>query len=220
MCPRPTYSDEGQFDRSLGNADDPWHAEDSRGSRSPSRDGERDTYAHDNPRHRARDARQQVPPAGEHRVPFMEEHRDALPEWRSEDEAKASGRGTGRSAYGMNLGAGPAPGMRPSRADPRYAEFGVDERRVHEDRAAGPPRRGPKNWKRSDERIRDDLCEQLYHSQHLDAREVSVDVREGLVILEGTVPARHMKYAIEDLAESCPGVTDVDNRLRVLRPLR
>lgn len=35
------------------------------------------------------------------------------------------------------------------------------------------------------------------------------------VVLEGTVPSRHMKHAIEDLVDACPGVQDIDNRVRV-----
>jgi hypothetical protein len=53
------------------------------------------------------------------------------------------------------------------------------------------------------------------HSAHLDASEVSIEVKEGKVMLDGTVPERRMKHAIEDMAEACPGVSDVENRLRV-----
>ena len=52
-------------------------------------------------------------------------------------------------------------------------------------------------------------------SVHIDAAEVSIEVKEGKVTLEGTVPERRMKHAIEDMAEACPGVSDVENRLRV-----
>lgn len=42
---------------------------------------------------------------------------------------------------------------------------------------AGPRvRRGPKNWTRSDDRIRDDLCERLSHMHDIDASDVSVTV--------------------------------------------
>jgi hypothetical protein len=51
----------------------------------------------------------------------------------------------------------------------------------------------------------------------VDASDVSVDVRSGRVVLEGTVPERHMKHRIEDIAEQCFGVTDVDNNVRVAR---
>jgi len=75
--------------------------------------------------------------------------------------------------------------------------------------------RGPKGYKRSDERIREDLCERLMQSAHIDASEVTLDVKDGKVSLNGTVPERRMKHAIEDMAESCSGVNDVENKLRV-----
>jgi osmotically-inducible protein OsmY len=52
---------------------------------------------------------------------------------------------------------------------------------------------------------------------HLDASEVTVDVREGDVTLEGIVPERRMKHTIEDIAAAIRGVFDVVNRIRVVR---
>ncbi|WP_051361712.1 BON domain-containing protein [Solimonas soli] len=77
--------------------------------------------------------------------------------------------------------------------------------------------RGPKGYTRSDERIRDDVCERLYHEPGIDVREVSVQVQDGRVILEGTVPDRAMKHRIEDLCERCIGVRDIEDRIRVER---
>jgi hypothetical protein len=51
----------------------------------------------------------------------------------------------------------------------------------------------------------------------IDSSEVTVDVKEGKVVLEGTVRDRSTKHQIEDLADNCPGVKDVDNRIRVSR---
>lgn len=76
-------------------------------------------------------------------------------------------------------------------------------------------RKGPKGYTRSDERIREMLCERLTHEEDLEVSDVSVDVKDGKVTLEGTVPDRYMKHHIEDLADSCWGVKDVENRLRV-----
>jgi osmotically-inducible protein OsmY len=42
-------------------------------------------------------------------------------------------------------------------------------------------------------------------------------VADGRVTLDGTVPDRYMKHAIEDLVDECPGVQDIDNRVRVQR---
>jgi osmotically-inducible protein OsmY len=81
----------------------------------------------------------------------------------------------------------------------------------------GLRRAGPKGYQRPDERIREDICERLWHESHLDVSEVSVEVEKGDVKLEGTVPHRHMKHRIEDIAAGCAGVNDVENRIRVVR---
>jgi hypothetical protein len=78
--------------------------------------------------------------------------------------------------------------------------------------------RVPKGYKRSDDRILDDVCERLARSW-VDAREVEVQVRAGDVILTGRVPSKEHKHAIEDLAENVFGVVEVQNHLRVARPV-
>lgn len=77
--------------------------------------------------------------------------------------------------------------------------------------------RGPKGYKRSDERLREDISERLMHSGTVDSSDVTVEVADGIVTLTGTVPDRYMKYAIEDVADTCAGIKDVDNRVRVQR---
>jgi osmotically-inducible protein OsmY len=68
---------------------------------------------------------------------------------------------------------------------------------------------------RSDERLRDEVCDRLMEHGQLDASEVDVQVRNGEVTLSGTVPERSMKRLAEDAAESVMGVRDVMNQLRV-----
>src|SRR4051812_48619217 len=65
----------------------------------------------------------------------------------------------------------------------------------------------------SDERIREEVCEHLWRGAHVDVADVSVEVNQGIVTLEGTVPFRQMKYAVEDIVASCHGVRDVENRV-------
>ena len=77
--------------------------------------------------------------------------------------------------------------------------------------------RGPKGYKRSDERIREDLCDRLSMPGDLDASDVEVSVTGGEVTLAGTVPDRATKHEIELLADSVSGVTEVHNQLRVKR---
>ena len=88
--------------------------------------------------------------------------------------------------------------------------------RFGETRGSQQPR-GPKGWQRSDERIKDDVSERLYHHRGVDCSDVSVEVSGGKVTLEGTVPERRMKHAIEDMVDQCPGVKDIENRIRVQR---
>lgn len=76
-------------------------------------------------------------------------------------------------------------------------------------------RQGPRGYTRSDERIREHICERLARHHILEVSDVEVAVNEGCVTLEGTVPDRYMKHAIEDTADNCWGVKDVDNRIRV-----
>lgn len=76
-------------------------------------------------------------------------------------------------------------------------------------------RQGPRGYTRSDERIREFICERLTQLHQHDVSDVSVNVSDGHVTLEGTVPERYMKYRIEDTADNCWGVKDVENHIRV-----
>jgi hypothetical protein len=77
--------------------------------------------------------------------------------------------------------------------------------------------RGPKGYKRSDDRIREDLCEHLMDIEDIDSSDVEIHVKESCVRLEGTVPERFMKYEIENIAATTLGVEDVVNDIRVPR---
>lgn len=78
--------------------------------------------------------------------------------------------------------------------------------------------RGPKNYRRSDELLREIICEQLTDDPYIDARDVSVEISNGEVTLRGTVAAREQKYAIEDLVADVGGVTEIHNYLSVSDP--
>lgn len=75
--------------------------------------------------------------------------------------------------------------------------------------------RGPKGYKRADERIREDVCELLTRSEHLDASNIEVAVRDGTVTLSGAVQDRRSKRMAEDLSQDVSGVKDVQNQIRV-----
>jgi BON domain-containing protein len=74
--------------------------------------------------------------------------------------------------------------------------------------------KGPKNYQRSDERMKELLCERLHDDPEIDASEVTVNVQGGKITLEGTVDSRRTKNAIEDVAEQI-GSQEVQNNLRV-----
>jgi len=78
-------------------------------------------------------------------------------------------------------------------------------------------KRGPKGYQRSDERLREDISERLMYAMEIDSSEVTITATDGRVTLDGTVPDRFMKHAIEDMVDECPGVQDIDNRIRVQR---
>ena len=77
--------------------------------------------------------------------------------------------------------------------------------------------RGPRNYQRSDERIREEVCELLTKHSYVDASDVDIRVQNGQVTLDGSVSDRRAKRTAEDLAESVWGVTEVQNRLRVVQ---
>lgn len=77
--------------------------------------------------------------------------------------------------------------------------------------------RGPKGYRRSDERITEEINETLTRHGDLDPSEIEVRVSNGEVTLTGTVASRRDKRLAEDLAERASGVQDVMNQLRVAR---
>lgn len=123
--------------------------------------------------------------------------------WRRDfDEDDWAGRLTAVSWAGWGTRPGSSPGF-PGHG--RWAD-------VPRGRFTG---RGPKNYQRSNERIREDVCERLTENPDLDAREIEIRVEDREVTLEGKVEDRHAKRLAEDLAEVVPGVRDVHNHLKV-----
>jgi osmotically-inducible protein OsmY len=129
------------------------------------------------------------------------------PRHREEEEEERGGRGRGwidRAADGV------------------LAWFGDEdaERRRRDESGQGYRGRGPKNYRRSDERIREDINDRLTEHEYLDASDIEVTVVAGDVILSGEVDNRHAKRLAEDIAESVTGVSNVQNNLRVQRERR
>jgi osmotically-inducible protein OsmY len=95
--------------------------------------------------------------------------------------------------------------------------FGDEEaqRRRERDRSTSYRGKGPKNYSRSDERVKEDINDRLSDDPFVDASDIDVTVSNGEVTLTGTVDHRSTKRRAEDLAESVSGVKNVENRLRV-----
>ncbi len=138
---------------------------------------------------------------------------------REQDWERSSGYGEGQSRrkFDQNYGAGQQ-GYRTQR-DWGWDNFGQQGnmnsgRNYPSGEFVG---KGPKGYKRSDERIKEDLSEQLTQHGQIDASEIEVHVQDGMVTLTGTVNNRQAKRLAEDLAESLSGVQDVNNQIRVMR---
>ena len=77
--------------------------------------------------------------------------------------------------------------------------------------------RGPKDYRRSDERIREEVCDMFTDDWRLDASDLTVKVDACEVTLTGTVATREQKRRAEEIAERVRGVNDVHNQIRVMR---
>jgi osmotically-inducible protein OsmY len=100
----------------------------------------------------------------------------------------------------------------PHRRQEQYRDY--SPRRAGDDLDYGRGR-GPRGYRRSDERIREDVCDVLTDDANVDATEIEVTVKEGEVTLTGSVASRDQKRRAESLAERVSGVRDVHNSVRV-----
>lgn len=81
-------------------------------------------------------------------------------------------------------------------------------------------RHGPKGYARSDERVREDICDEFMRNHAMDPSEIDVTCEEGVVTMRGEVDSRNEKFMAERIASSVLGVLDVNNQLRIRRPAR
>ncbi len=75
--------------------------------------------------------------------------------------------------------------------------------------------RGPRGYRRSDERILEDVSERMASDFQLDSSDIEVTAHDSEVTLSGTVVSRSAKRRAEDIADSVLGVRHVQNNLRV-----
>lgn len=97
----------------------------------------------------------------------------------------------------------------------RSGDHGVNSTSRFEDEVPNYRGKGPASYKRSDERISEDLHECLTEHSRVDASEIDIEVVKGKVTLSGFVPDRWMKFAAEEMAERVKGVEDIENKIRV-----
>ncbi|WP_141734138.1 BON domain-containing protein [Oligoflexus tunisiensis] len=135
--------------------------------------------------------------------------------------ASGGGYGRGQSDYGRDWSSGAGMGhadWNRTGPDDMYQGWG---RRSFDQQSQQPfhyneqKNRWPKSYKRSDERIKDDIHEELIRHGRIDASDIEVQVKDGEVTLTGQVTSRHDKRIAEELAEKVLGVHDVQNQLRV-----
>lgn len=125
--------------------------------------------------------------------------------YRGRNEYDARGRG----GYGAQDAGGDEHRSWIERAGERVASFfGAGEGGEHRGR-------GPKGYKRSDERIREDVNDRMTDDPWLDASQIEVQVKACEVVLTGAVNSREDKRRAEMLAESVSGVDNVQNSIRV-----
>jgi len=102
--------------------------------------------------------------------------------------------------------------------------FGDEEagrRRQYDEMQEGRHRgRGPKSYRRSDERIREDINDRLTDHPYLDASNIDVSVKDAEATLTGSVDNRRAKRLAEDVTENVSGVSHVQNNLRVIDTAR
>lgn len=87
------------------------------------------------------------------------------------------------------------------------------------DRSGPYSGRGPKGYKRSDERIIEEACLRLEKAGDVDASEIEVTCSEGVITLRGKVEDRASKRIAEQCVEDIYGVRDVMNELQVSKGL-
>jgi osmotically-inducible protein OsmY len=123
-------------------------------------------------------------------------------DWNADDPSASIADEYGGSAYGPAAYAAPV------------ARDELDAERASTIKARAYRGLGPRGYRRSDERIREDVCEALTDDPRLDASGLEFEVKDGEVTLSGNVGSRQDKRHAERVAEMITGVRDVHNRLR------
>lgn len=98
----------------------------------------------------------------------------------------------------------------------QYGSQGSPARQWGQEEYGANRGRGPRGYKRSDDRIREEVCDCLTDDDRLDATHIEVMVKDGEVTLSGFTTSREDKRWAESLAERISGVKEVQNGIRLL----
>lgn len=132
--------------------------------------------------------------------------------WRDEDEPGTQSDRAPPGAYGLGAEGpiGPVGAQHPPALQSVPSIF---------HRRSGLAGVAPRNYRRPDARVFEDVCDALTAHDAIDPSEVEVRVEGGVVTLSGAVEDRAMRHLLEVVAGRVPGVREV--RLRVaLSPTR
>jgi osmotically-inducible protein OsmY len=131
-----------------------------------------------------------------------------ISENRSESSSRFNGvsQKTANTLGGPNLGLWNESGSRGGRSNKRFGGAQLDH-------SVGHAGKGPRGYKRADESIYEDVCSMLEMSADIDASQIEVSVKDGIVYLRGSVEDRDSKRMAEYEIENISGVHDVQNLL-------
>lgn len=73
---------------------------------------------------------------------------------------------------------------------------------------------GPKNYKRSDDAIEDEVFNRLTHHPDLDASDIEIEVKDTNVFLKGFVDNKFERRLAEDIVADVAGVGTISNELK------
>jgi hypothetical protein len=76
---------------------------------------------------------------------------------------------------------------------------------------------GPKGYKRSDMRLKEEAYLLLNQDPILDSSSIQIDVLNNVIYLKGVVDSRRDKKRAEVLIEDIYGIEDVQNQLKIVR---
>jgi osmotically-inducible protein OsmY len=143
---------------------------------------------------------------------FRESGRSSSSQWRPEESSRER-QHYGRQYESQSFDQPYPPGFQSDFGSSQRSRSGFGREGYAE---SGAHRgKGPKGYTRSDDRLKEVICEKLTDDPMIDASEINIEVTGQVVKLTGTVDDRSTKYEVEELVERCGGVKDIDNQLRV-----